>query len=74
MQGISVLISVNLRKWQYKDFVDEDDNQVWDCMTEEWAEYMYGEGKQPSIMKIAPGKNKAGRDSGGQGHFVGTGK
>ena len=41
----------------------EDDNQVWDCMTEEWAEYMYGEGnKQPSIVKSPLGK-KMGRES-----------
>ena len=49
LQGISVLISVNLKEWQHKDFVDEDDNQVWDCMTEEWAESMYGEGNSPAL-------------------------
>ena len=37
LQGVSVLMSVNLKEWQCKDVVDENDNQVWDCMTEEWT-------------------------------------
>ena len=41
LQGISVLILVNLKEWQYKDFVDENDDKVWDCMREEWAEYIH---------------------------------
>ena len=47
LQGVSVLMSVN--EWQYKDIVDENDNQVWDCMTEEWTECMYGEGNGPAL-------------------------
>ena len=49
LRSVSVLMSVNLKEWQYKDFVDEDDNQVWDYMAEEWAEYMYGEGNSPAL-------------------------
>ena len=49
LQCVSVLMSANLKEWQYKNIMDEDDNQVWDCSTDEWAEYMYGEGNSPAL-------------------------
>ena len=39
LQGVSVLMSANVKEWQHKDIMDQIDNQVWDCMTDEWAEY-----------------------------------
>ena len=49
LQGISVLVSVNFKEWQYVAFVDEDDNQVWECTTDEWAGYMYVERSSPAL-------------------------
>ena len=50
LQARSVLISVNLREWQYKDTLDEIGDQVWDGLAEEWAVHMYEE-EIPSLIK-----------------------
>ena len=44
LQEPSALISDNLKEWQEVEALDLIGNQVWENMTEEWAEYMYGEG------------------------------
>ena len=64
-----VSLSVNLNEWQCKDIVDENDDQVRDCMTKMDRVFLRRR-KQFSLVKIASGKNKAGRESVRQGHFV----
>ena len=49
LQGVSLLVSVNLREWQYKDSLDEIGDQVWDGLAEEWAVHMYEEGDRPAL-------------------------
>ena len=49
LQGVSVLVSVNLREWQHKDTVDEIGDQVWDGLAEEWTVHMYEAGDSPAF-------------------------
>ena len=49
---LSSLRSVKLREWQDKETLDEIGNQVWDDMTEEWTEYVYGEDNSPVFVNV----------------------
>ena len=48
LQELSAVISDILKEWQDKETLDLID-QVWDDMTEQWAEYMCGEGNSPAL-------------------------
>ena len=48
LHGISVLMSVTLREWQYKEVLDEIEDQVWGSLAEEWAVHTYEEGDSPT--------------------------
>ena len=48
-QKVFALISDNLKELQDKETLELIGDQVWDDMTEEWAEYMYGEGNSPAL-------------------------
>ena len=49
LQELSALISDNLKEWQDKETLDLIGDQVWDDMTEEWTEHMYGEGSSLTL-------------------------
>ena len=49
LQELSALMSDNLKEWQDMETLDLIGDQVWDDMTEEWAELMYGEGNSPAL-------------------------
>ena len=49
LQGVSVLISVNWREWQYKDTLDEIGDQVWDSLADGWAVHTCEEGSSPAL-------------------------
>ena len=51
LQELSTLISDFLKGWQDKETMDLLGEQVWNEMTEEWAECMYGEGNIPALQK-----------------------
>ena len=64
LQELSSPISDVLLEWQDKEVMESLGDQIWIEMNEEWAEYMNGEGKQPSHVKIARERRKKGRESG----------
>ena len=45
----SVMISGNLRGWQYKDTLDEIGDEVWDGLADEWAVHIYEEEDGPAF-------------------------
>ena len=36
LQGVSVLMSVCVSEWQYKDILNDIDNLAWEDFSEEW--------------------------------------
>ena len=40
LQGVSLLMSVWVREWQYKDVLPDFDSQMWEDQSEEWQKYM----------------------------------
>ena len=49
LQELSTLISDILKAWEDKETMDLIGDQVWDDMTDEWAEFLYGEGNCPAL-------------------------
>ena len=45
MQELSTMIPDILKEWQDKETRDLLADQMWNEMTEEWTEHMYGEGQ-----------------------------
>ena len=40
LQGVCMLTSVWARKWQYKDFLSDLDDQVWRDLSDDWQNYL----------------------------------
>ena len=49
LQELSTRISHVLREWQDTETVESLGDQTWIDMSEEWAEFVYGEGNSPAL-------------------------
>ena len=52
LQELFALTSVNLRERHNPETLDWIEDQVWDGMTEEWAEHIYGEGNSSALKNL----------------------
>ena len=48
LQGVSVLMSVRVKEWQYKDILNDIDNLVWEDLSEDWQKYVSEGGESPA--------------------------
>ena len=51
LRELSTLISDILTEWQDKETMESLEDQIWNEMNEEWAEYVYGESKSPAFLE-----------------------
>ena len=49
---LSALISDILKEWQDKETLDLIGDQVWDDLTEEWAEFIVWGRQQPCLVNV----------------------
>ena len=42
LQGVSLLMSVCVREWQYKNIVKDTDDLMWEDLSEDWAKVRVG--------------------------------
>ena len=51
LQGVSLLMSVWVREWQYKDVLPDFDSQMWEDQSEEWQKYMSEKRRKSCLVK-----------------------
>ena len=49
LQSVSVLTSVYVREWQYKDILNDIDNQAWEDLSEDWHTYVSEGEESPAL-------------------------
>ena len=49
LQELSTSVSDVLREWQGKKIMESLGDQNWNDMSEDWAEFMYGEGNSAGL-------------------------
>ena len=48
-QGVSVLMSVRVKEWQYKDILNDIDDVMWEDLSEDWQKYVSEGGESPAL-------------------------
>ena len=49
LQGVSVLMSVRVNEWQYKDILHYIDDLMWEDLSEDWQKYVSEGGESPAL-------------------------
>ena len=49
LQGVSVLMSVRVNEWQYKDILNDVDDLTWEDLSEDWQNYVSEGGESPAL-------------------------
>ena len=54
LEEMSVLISTYVKKWQYKDILNDIDNLAWEDLSEEWCACLKGVKALPCEIRLSP--------------------
>ena len=49
LQGVSLLMSVWVREWQYQDILNDIDDLMWEEASEDWQKYVSEGGESPAL-------------------------
>ena len=58
LQGVSLLMSVCVREWQYKNIVKDTDDLMWEDLSEDWAKGRVGGRSKSCFVTSATGSHR----------------